>query len=106
MNQAERIRYLEQLLQNDPRDPFLAYVLALEYNNLGQLDDAVELLEGLRLNEPDYVPTYYQLALIRMERGESEEARRVIEEGMALTISKDAKTHGELRALLDELDDN
>lgn len=106
MNPNERIQYLEQLLQNDPHDSFLNYALALEYNNMGNVDDAVELLESIRFDDPGYTPTYYQLGAIYLEQGENEKARDVIEAGMALTKSKDEKTHGELRSLLDELDES
>lgn len=104
MNPTERIQYLTLLLRNDPRDSFLNYALALEYNNLGNFDDAIDLLESLRFNDPGYSPTYYQLGSIYIEQGETDKAKLAIEEGMALTKNKDVKTHSELKALLDELD--
>jgi predicted Zn-dependent protease len=104
LNPTERIQYLQQLMLNDPKDSFLKYALALEFNNLGNLDDAIDLLESLRFDEPNYTPTYYTLGSIYIEQGETDKARKVIEEGMTLTQNKDSKTYNELQALLDELE--
>ena len=104
MNPSERLQYLEELLQNDPHDPFLNYAIALEYLQMDNAEDAVELLECLRNESPTYIPTYYQLGSIYVEQGDADKARPIIEAGMALTKDPDPKTYLELRALLEELD--
>lgn len=104
MNPTERIQYLEQLLQNDPNDSFLNYALALEYVKLNNISEAIALLEALRADDPGYTPTYYQLGVIYLEQNQPEKAKPVIEEGMKLTKTNDAKTYNELRSLLDEIE--
>lgn len=91
-------------MQNDPHDPFLAYALALEHYQLGNVADAVELLECVHNDNPDYVPTYYQLASIYIEQNQPDKARALIEEGKRLALHSDAKTYAELVALLAEID--
>ena len=104
MNPNERIQYLEELLQNDPNDPFLSYALAIEYLQLNNFNDGIEMLEALRFDNPTYIPTYYKLASVYIEQGQHDKARMVIEEGLNLTKGKDQKTYSELQSLLDEID--
>jgi tetratricopeptide (TPR) repeat protein len=104
LNPSERIQYLEQLLQNDPNDSFLSYALALEYQKLGDVCEAINLLEALRSDDPGYSPTYYQLGAMYIEQNEPDKAKPIIEAGMALVKAIDLKTYNELRSLLDEVD--
>ncbi|NJN26387.1 MAG: tetratricopeptide repeat protein [Cyclobacteriaceae bacterium] len=75
---------LEQLLQfytEDPGDAFNLYALANEYKN-DDTDKALAYFEKLVSEHPEYVPTYYHLAQIYRDRGDSEQAKLTYEQGI------------------------
>ena len=100
----ERIKLLEQYIQEDPSDSFSRYALALEWAIEDQ-DKAVVLLLALIKDDPQYVPAYYQAAVLLLEQNRIEERNIVITEGIKMAARQnDHKTIKELRQLQDELD--
>ena len=93
MTGKSRKQQLEELLADDPHDPFLRYGLAMEHVSAGQDEEAVRCFEALMQTSPDYVPGYMQAgrALARLDR--LEEARAVFEAGIAA-----ARKQGDLHA--------
>lgn len=77
----ERIRKLKEMLEAEPGDPFLYYALAMEYQE-AEPGQALTYLEHLRTHFPDYAPTYYPLAHLYWDLGQTEHARVVFEEGI------------------------
>ena len=73
---------IEQLLAEDPHDPFLQYSLALEYEKEGAVDEALERLGALMRNDPPYVAAFHMAGQIYAKAGRLEEARRVLREGI------------------------
>jgi len=66
---------------------------------------ALELLRGLILNHPSYLPAYYQLGVHLRAFGEVEEAGKIVAAGMQLAKEQNNKhTYAELESLLDELE--
>lgn len=59
---SERIKLLEQYVEDDPNDPFNLYALALEYQKQNPAK-AGKLFELLLAKHPDYLPTYYSLVI-------------------------------------------
>ena len=57
-----RIEILKGFLEQDPKDSFSRYALALEYVKRGQTEDARREFEYVRDHDPGYVATYFQLA--------------------------------------------
>ena len=58
----DRLNQLLGMLEDDPKDSFLRYAVAKEYEN-GQLDqEALEEYLSIKKNDPDYVGMYYHLA--------------------------------------------
>jgi hypothetical protein len=101
---AERIKMLEQFVVEDPIDPFNRYALALE---LAKSDKpkAKEVFDYLLKHNPDYVPTYYQAALIYIELNFNAEAASIAEAGISQAKKKnDFKAQNELRGLLDNME--
>lgn len=100
---------LQQLLdfhRKDPSDAFVRYGIALEYTSQQQYDNALTWFEGLRIEAPDYLPTYYMLGDLYRRLDRPSEARSVYEEGVLVAQrARDMHTLSELRAALDELDD-
>jgi hypothetical protein len=55
---------------------------------------------------PDYLPTYYQAALILLEIGQTKKAKIVLENGIKLAEkARELKTKNELQMQLNNLDD-
>jgi tetratricopeptide (TPR) repeat protein len=80
MNQ-ERIKQLTHFIEEDPKDPFPKYALALEYLQDNK-QESQELFEDLLKNHADYIGTYYHAAALYVELGESEKAETTYEAGI------------------------
>lgn len=102
----ERVHQIKAMLEEDPDDPFCHYALALEYGSDDAMrHKALELLRGLILNHPSYLPAYYQLGVHLRAFGEVEEAGKIVAAGMQLAKEQNNKhTYAELESLLDELE--
>jgi DNA-binding SARP family transcriptional activator len=100
MNRLEQLR---QFAEDDPKDPFNLYALALEYLK-SDLDQAEKMLDRL-LNEHElYLPTYYQAATLKEQRGNRSRALDILEKGIAIARQQsETKTQRELQAVYDEL---
>lgn len=101
----DRIQLLNDMLKKDPEDSFLSYALALEYVKSDQAK-AVELLEKVLKEKPNYLATYYQLGKLYEQSGKTQEAIEVYQKGMTLAQAQNnIKTMGELNEALLMLDD-
>lgn len=94
-------------MREQPDDPFPPYALALEWAAIpGHDAEAIQLLKVLRMNQPDYLPLYYQLGHLLTRTGDPEAARTVLEDGIRLAIDqKNMHTRSELESFLENLDD-
>ena len=103
--QIKRLDNLLQMLEQQPEDAFLLYAIGLEYGSAGEKLLARDFFEKLLKSQPEYLPVYYQAGLLQIEMGNLEDARSILEKGMALAKSqKDMKTWHELEGVLEELD--
>lgn len=70
MEAKTRKQQLEDLLADDPNDPFLRYGLAMEYLSEGDDEGAVQRFQELIAVAPEYVPAYLQIgqAFLRLGR--------------------------------------
>src|SRR6185369_7176875 len=101
---SDRIKMLEQFVAEDPTDPFNHYALALEFAKSDK-QKASEIFDKLILTNPDYVPAYYQAALLYLELNLNNEATIIIENGIVQAKKQNnLKAANELRALLDEIE--
>jgi len=97
---SKRLEYLKGLAQENPDDPFVKYAMALEYVNEGP-DRAIKLLSELCEEAPDYLPAYYQLAALLLDKGEHKTAEQIINKGVALAEKQgELKTRDELASLI------
>jgi hypothetical protein len=95
---------LEQFVAEDPNDPFNRYALALELMKSDKLR-AKEIFDQLILVNPDYVPVYYQAALLYLELSPGEKTTKLIDAGIIQARKQNnAKAANELRGLLDEME--
>jgi predicted Zn-dependent protease len=99
-----RKQQIEEMLAEEPNDPFLNYGLAMEYVSAGDHEQAVQRFDHLIRVAPDYVPAYLQAgqALVRVNR--PAEARGVLTQGMDAAKKKgDQHAYEEMAALLASL---
>jgi Tfp pilus assembly protein PilF len=104
MTGKSRKQQIEEMLAEDPNDPFLRYGLAMEYVGLGDDNQALRHFQELLQVVPDYVPAYMQAgrALVRLNR--EDEARALYRTGIATARQKgDLHAAGEMEGFLAEL---
>ena len=95
---------LEKLLAQSPQDSFLQYALALERSKEGDPSGAIASLKELLETAPDYVPTYFQLAQMQVDQGQTEEAKPVLTRGIEMARrAGDSHAEGEMRGFLEQL---
>jgi Tfp pilus assembly protein PilF len=101
MPDSPRLRQIQQMLAEEPGDPFLHYALAMEQSSLGDNDAAVGTFQELQQSAPDYVPTYLMLAQTLQKLGREPEAAEILRKGIsAAEKSGDLHAAGELQGLL------
>lgn len=105
-NSATRVEMLKAYIAEDPADPFMQYALALEYVRLNKTADAITLLENVLKQNPDYLPTYYQLGKLYEKSCRNADALKIYSEGMEVArLQKDLHTLSELQGAYDMLDE-
>jgi predicted Zn-dependent protease len=99
-----RLETLRRIAAQRPTDPFPRYGLAMELRNTGAHEEALSVFGELEAASPDYVPQYLMHGQLLVELGRKDEARAVIERGIAAaTRASNGHAEGELRAALAEL---
>ena len=100
----DRIPRLIEMLETNPQDCFLLHALGLEYAKLGDVQAAKTYFERVLNTDPTYVGTYYQLAKLLEQLGDSIQAISVYEKGMEQAkASNDLHAYNELRSAWEEL---
>jgi tetratricopeptide (TPR) repeat protein len=101
---SERIKMLEQFVEEDPTDPFNRYALGLELMKSDK-QRAKEIFDQLIQLDPGYVPSYYQAALLHIELMLTQEATEIIKKGIVEAKKQNnLKAANELNGLLDEIE--
>jgi len=100
----DRIAALRGFLEQDPKDSFSRYALALEYVKQGQTEEARREFEFVRDQDPNYVATYFQLAQLYRNLGLRHEAERTYRSGITVAMKAgDTHTREELEGALEDL---
>lgn len=86
--QNPRLVKLYEFLQADPKDSFILYAIATEYNVLGDVDNALKFYLELIDNDPKYVGTYYHLGKLYEKLEQKDEAIKIYQSGMAIAREK------------------
>lgn len=104
-NMNPRLQYLLPLLESNPKDAFVLFAIAKEYENTG--DEAQALTYYLRLKETEegYVGLYYHLGKLYERCSEVENARKAYQQGIEISKKAgDRHALSELQAALLNLD--
>lgn len=89
------------MLKTDPKDSFLCYALALEHEKESQTKEAIDIIEELVRNDPNYLGAYYKLGQLYEQLNKAEKAIDIYQTGIKLANEKkDNKTKGELEEAL------
>jgi len=94
----KRINLLKKYIVEEPANPFNAYALAMEYFKK-EPTSALQILEGLLNEHPDYLPTYYKAAHLYWEKDEWDLAEQTFLSGIRLAeLQADEKALKELKS--------
>ena len=100
----DRLEILKSMVEQNPKDSFSRYGLAMEYAKSGSLDKAVEEYDSLLEFNPDYAAAYYHGGQALEKLGRLDDARRMYQRGLEATRRiGDGHTHSEIQAALDIL---
>ena len=100
-----RIEQLRQFIDQNPKDPFPRYGLALELKNSGRLDEAEGAFAELVERFPDYTAAYLHAGNVLRDLGKKDQAIAVYRDGLeACARKRDAHAHGEIEAALAALE--
>ena len=99
---TDRLDVLKNMLEQDPRNGFARYGLAMEYVNRGEHEQAMTEFDTLLSADPDYVPGYYHAGRTLEKMTRIDDARAMYERGIAAAKRKgDQHALSELQAALD-----
>ncbi len=80
---STRRERIEEMLQTDPRDPFLRYSLAMEYRKEDKHHESLQLLTELAHTEsPKYVAAFFMASQQLVELERLDEARALLRDGI------------------------
>lgn len=104
---SDRLDQLKEMLEKNPRDPFLLYALAQEFTKLGEVKEALNFYEHLRQDHPEYTGTYYHLGKLYERQGDMEKAKHTYRKGLEMTRRLGAQhDYSELLGALSLLEDD
>ena len=99
-----RLEQLRAMCEQEPRDVFLHYAIALELKAMNNRAAAMMELYKLLDIDPGHIPGHYQLALLFAEMDRREDAIEKASRGMALAgEQRDLKALKEFRELLNSV---
>ncbi len=102
---VDRIQQLNEMLVEDPNDPFLHYALGLELAKKQNYQQAMSAFQAVITLDENYVAAYYQLGIVFIEIDIVDVARTYIQKGIEKAIlKKDMKAKGELEELLEGIE--
>lgn len=84
---SERLSQLHSMLNEDPKDSFLLYAIAKEYEQIDDLEKALETFIILKTNNHDYVGLYYHLGKLYETLEQPEKALEAYAEGIVVAKS-------------------
>lgn len=105
MSDTSRKEQLETMLQDDPNDPLLRYMLAMEHGSAGDHAEAVKCFEELLARTATYVPAYMQCGQALARLGRNSDARAIWQRGI-VQAQQQGEEHaaGEMQGMIEGLE--
>lgn len=101
---SNRLETLQSMIDQDPRNTFARYGLAMEYKNAGDFEAAAEAFSALLEIEPKYSAAYFHGGQSLEKAGRLDEARAMYRQGVEVTVSTgDDHARAEMQGALDML---
>ncbi|MDH5380528.1 MAG: tetratricopeptide repeat protein [Cyclobacteriaceae bacterium] len=96
---SSRLKYLQELLSENPNDPFVHYGIAIEYME-NEPARCSELLKNTAEKFPDYLPVYFTLGNLLYENEDYASALTLVKIGIDLAKTQNnPKAQKELEQL-------
>ena len=101
----DKIASLREILEQDPKNAFARYGLAMEYAGRGDTDAALAEFGRLIADHPDYTAGYFMAAQTLARTGRPADAKQRLIEGTACA-RRTGNQHAlrEMQAMLDEME--
>src|SRR5579884_829988 len=101
MSSSDRLTQIRAMLADEPNDPELHYMLAMEHVSQGDDAGAVRCFEELIRLAPNYPPAYHQAGRALQRLNRLAEARQLLERGIPVAQAQgNAHAAGEMLELL------
>lgn len=102
----DRLQLVTDLHKKSPKDSYLAFAAAVENQLAGHPQKAIEIIEKLIVNDPEYVDAYYKLGKLYENDKKLKKAVQAYHAGKRVASKKnDQKSLGEITEALMFLDD-
>jgi predicted Zn-dependent protease len=99
-----KIEGQKEILEQDPKNSFARYGLAMELAGCGETAKALAEFDTLLVNDPDYTSGYFMAAQTLAAAGRKREAIERLKAGIACAYrSGNSHAANEMQAMLDEL---
>jgi Flp pilus assembly protein TadD len=102
---TSRRQHIEAMLADEPNNPELRYMLAMEQASAGDDEGAAATFRNVIAIAPDYAPAYHMGGRALHRLGRISEARSLLTTGVAVALqNRNEHAAGEMQALLESLD--
>lgn len=81
---SERLEQLMGFLKASPKEPFIVFAIAKEYEGMDDKENALKYYLQLEEDTPDYVGTYYHLGKLYEQLGKEHNAFFTYKKGMQI----------------------
>jgi predicted Zn-dependent protease len=99
----DKVASLKEILEQDPKNAFARYGLAMEYAGRGETEAALAEFGQLVADHPDYTAGYFMAAQTLAKARRDAEAKQRLAEGMECARrTGDQHALREMQAMLDE----
>lgn len=101
----DKVANLKEILEQDPKNAFARYGLAMEHAGRGETEAAMGEFARLLEDHPDYTAGYFMAAQTLAKAGRAAEAKQRLVDGMTCA-RRTGNQHAarEMQAMLDEME--
>jgi len=104
--EQNRLQFINQMHEKNPKDSYLAFAAAVEHQQAGNRKRAINIIENLIINDPEYTDAYFKLGKMYENDKKLKKAIQTYHAGkIVATKNKDLKSLGEITEALMFLDE-